>query len=390
MKMMRKILMLALCITMISPVAAQTATQLFAHAKTEKNPNTQIKMLTKVIAKSPRMADAYHYRADAYLSLGRNKQALADYSKTIALRPRDPFRYYARGLAYQKMGRFSLAHADFSKAIALKPAYRNFYLARARANASLEKYEDALRDYQKYRGKRKITTDLSKELIPVYLGAYRYEAAQSLLEQLQASGDDSADLYFWWGRIYSSQNRLDEAVSAYSKAINRNADYSQAYRYRASAFKDMGDKPAALEDYTVLLKLQPEAIFFNRRGLVYEEMKQFKEAAQDYTRAIELLPKWAIPYNNRGFVKMHLKDWNGAKEDLEMAIRLDNSSPTPYVNLAGVYWITKKDRKNTYDNLDKAVRRNFRNFESLYDEDQKGWMFKNINKTAEFRAVLYK
>ena len=387
---MRKIIGIVFCLCMAMGAFAQTASQLFAKAKAEKNPNTQIKMLTKVISKSPRMADAYHYRADAYLSLGRNKQALADYSRTVSLRPRDPFRYYARGLAYQKMGRYSLAQADFSKAISLKPSYRNFYLARARANASLEKYEDALRDYQKYLGKRKPTAALSKEMIPVYLGAYRYEEAIKQLKQLRLAGDDSADLHFWTGRIYSGQNRLDEAVSAYSKAINRDASYAQAYRYRASAFKDMGDKPAALEDYTVLLKLQPEAIFYNRRGLVYEEMKKFKEAAADYTRAIELMPKWAIPYNNRGFAKMNLKDWKGAKEDLETAIKLDGTSPTPYVNLAGVYWLSRKDRKNTYDNLDKAVRRNFKNFESLYDEDQKGWMFKNINKTAEFRAVLYK
>lgn len=387
---MRKIIGIVFCLCMAMGAFAQTASQLFAKAKAEKNLNTQIKMLTKVISKSPRMADAYHYRADAYLSLGRNKQALADYSRTVSLRPRDPFRYYARGLAYQKMGRYSLAQADFSKAISLKPSYRNFYLARARANASLEKYEDALRDYQKYLGKRKPTAALSKEMIPVYLGAYRYEEAIKQLKQLRLAGDDSADLHFWTGRIYSGQNRLDEAVSAYSKAINRDASYAQAYRYRASAFKDMGDKPAALEDYTVLLKLQPEAIFYNRRGLVYEEMKKFKEAAADYTRAIELMPKWAIPYNNRGFAKMNLKDWKGAKEDLETAIKLDGTSPTPYVNLAGVYWLSRKDRKNTYDNLDKAVRRNFKNFESLYDEDQKGWMFNNINKTAEFRAVLYK
>ncbi len=387
---MRRILLTILCLVLTAAAFGETVSQLFAKAKAEKNPNTQIKMLTQVIAKSPRMADAYHYRADAYLTLGRNKQALADYSKTISLRPRDAFRYYARGLAYQKMGRFSLAQADFSKAISLKPSYRDFYLARARANASLEKYEDSLRDYQKYLGKKSPSVAVVKEMIPVYLGAYRYEAAQKQLQRLQEAGDDSADLYFWRGRIYSGQNRLDEAVSAYSKAIHRDASHAQAYRYRAGAFKDMGDLPAALEDYTVLLKLQPEAIFYNRRGLVYEEMKQFKEAAQDYTRAIELLPKWAIPYNNRGFVKMHLKDWKGAKEDLEMAIRLDNTAPTPYVNLAGVYWLSRRDRKNTYDNLDKAVRRNFRNFESLYDDEQKGWMFKNINKTAEFRAVLYK
>ena len=387
---MRKLLLLVCCVCMATVVFAETASQLFAKAKTEKDPNTQIKMLSRVISKSPRMADAYHYRADAYLSLGRNKQALEDYTKTISLRPRDAFRYYARGLAYQKMGRYSLALADFSKAISLKSSYRNCYLARARANVSLERYEDALRDYQKYTGKRKISNELAKEMVPVYISAYRYDAAKKQLKALQAAGDDSAELHFWLGRVLFGQNRLDEAVSAYSKAINRNASYAQAYRYRASAFKDMGDYPAALEDYTVLLKLQPEAIFYNRRGLVYEEMKQFKEAAQDYTRAIELMPKWAIPYNNRGFAKMNLKDWKGAQADLETAIRLDGSSPTPYVNLAGVYWLYKKDRKNVYNNLDKAVRRNFKNFESLYDEDQKGWMFKGINKTAEFRSVLYK
>ena len=387
---MRKILLTVLCICVGTAIFAQTASQLFAQAKTEKDPNAQIKLLSRVISKSPRLADAYHYRADAYLNLGKNKQALTDYTKTISLRPRDAFRYYARGLAYQKMNRLSQALADLSKAISLKPSYRDFYLARARVEASLEKYEDALRDYQKYLGKRKPSNTIAKEMIPVYLSAYRYDAAKKQLQVLQAAGDDSAEIHFLLGRVFYGQNRLDEAVSAYSKAINRDNAYTQAYRYRASAFKDMGDYPAALEDYTVLLKLQPEAIFYNRRGLVYEEMKQFKEAAQDYTRAIELMPKWAIPYNNRGFAKMHLKDWKGAMDDLQTAIRLDGSSPTPYVNLAGVYWLYKKDRKNTYDNLDKAVRRNFKNFESLYDEDQKGWMFKGINKTAEFRSVLYK
>lgn len=387
---MRKLFLLLFCLLCVSAAFGETAAQLLARAKTQADPNAQIKLLTRAVAKSPRMADAYHYRADAYLNLGRYKQALEDYSRTVSLRPRDPFRYYARALAYQKMGRPSLAQADLTKAISLKPAYRNFYLARARANASLGKYEDSLADYQKYLGRRKPAPAIAEELVPVYLGAYRYEAAQKQVSALLAAGNDTADVHFWQGRVLSGQNRLDEAVSAYSKAINRDEGYAQAYRYRAGAFKDMGDYPAALEDYTVLLKLQPEAAFYNRRGLVREEMKQFKEAAEDYTRAIELAPKWAIPYNNRGFAKMNLKDWKGAKEDLETAIRLDGSSPTPYVNLAGVYWLSKKDRKNTYDNLDKAVRRNFKNFESLYDEDQKGWMFKNINKTAEFRAVLYK
>ena len=102
----------------------------------------------------------------------------------------------------------------------------------------------------------------------MYLAAYRYSAAEDLIAAQQAAGNDSADLHYWQGRIFSGQGRLDEAVSAYSKAINRDEAYASAYRYRASAFKDMGDFEASLADYTVLLKLQPEAIFFNRRGLV--------------------------------------------------------------------------------------------------------------------------
>ena len=388
--MIQKYLLLFLFSFISLSASAETGLQLLNRAKQQTDPAAQIKLLNKAISKAPKLADAYHYRADAYLASGKINQALADYSKTVSLRPKDPFRYYARGLAYMQAGRASLAQTDLTKAISLKPAHRDFYLARARANTALNKYELALADYKKYLGKRTPSVTLGRELIPVYLGAYRYPAAEKLISAQQAAGNDSPDLHYWQGRIFSGQGRLDEAVSAYSKAINRDETYASAYRYRAGAFKDMGDFEASLADYTTLLKLQPEAIFFNRRGLVYEEMKDFKHAAEDYSRAIELSPKWAIPYNNRGFVKMQLKDWNGAKADLETAIRLDGTSPTPYVNLAGVYWIAKKDRKNMFDNLDKAVRRNFKNFDSLYDEDQKGWMFKNINKTAEFRAVLYK
>lgn len=387
---MRTFVLILFCLLFSFSVYAQTAAQLFAQAKTEPDPHAQIKLLNRVVAKAPKMADAYHYRGDAYRSLGRNKQAVDDYTHTIKLRPKDPFRYYARALVYMDMGRHAQAVADLTRAAQLKPSYRNFYLARARANAALNKYSDAIADYKKYLGKRKISADLALEITPVYVKSYRYSDAQLLLNTAIAQGKDNADVHFWQGRVFSGLGKTDEAVSAYSKAVNRDDSYAQAYRFRAAAFKDMEDYPAALEDFSKLIELQPEASYYNRRGLVYEEMGQFKKAAEDYSRAIELNPKWAIPYNNRGFAKMHLKDWNGAKEDLETAIKLDGTAPTPYINLAGVYWLGKKDRKNAYQNVDKALHLNFRNIESLFDEDQKGWMFKGLNQTSGFRALLYK
>ena len=58
--------------------------------------------------------------------------------------------------------------------------------------------------------------------------------------------------------------------------------------------------------------------------------------------------------------------------------------------MAGIYWLDSKDRKQMYRYLEKAVKYGFRDFDSLYDEKRKGWMFEDINRTAEFRAILYR
>ena len=388
---MRSLFILLISIWAV-PVFSQTAAELFERAKKETDLSTQIELLSQVIEKSPQHVGAYHYRADAYQASGDTHRAMQDYNRVIALRPKDPFRYYARGLAYQRLGESSLALADFSKAISLRPNYENFYLARARAYQMLGKYSQALADYHQYVDGiwSSASVKLLHEMIPVSLEAYRYEVAQEQLDALTHKGDDSFERYLWQGRLWQSEDKLDEAISAFSKAVNRAPKQAEPYQLRANAFKEQGDYPAALEDYTWVLKLAPSAYWFNRRGLTYEELKDFEHAQDDYNRAVELDPKWAVAYNNRGFARLHLKDYAAAKQDFETAINLDPSAPTPYVNLAGLYWTWKKDRKNMYKNLEKAVNYHFKNYESLFNDDQKGWMFKGVNNTAEFRSILYK
>lgn len=387
---MRKLLFCIGCLCMASAAFAQTSSQLLAQAKLQTDPAKQIKLLTKAVSLSPKMTNAYHYRGDVYRNLGRFRQAEADYTKTIRLAPKDAFRYYARALLYMDMGRYSAAEADLTRAVKLKPAYWNFYLARAQSELKQAKYDQSVQDFKTYLRHRKKTNAVALDLAEAYFGAYKYKDAEKELTALLKKEPDNPKTFWLLGRIKQNRGELDEAVSYYSKAIHRDGRYAAAYRYRALAFKDMGDVQAALDDYTRLLEFQPDAQIYNRRGVVYEENKEFEKASADYTRAIELNPKWSIPYNNRGFAKMNLGDWKGAKEDLETAVSLEPSAPTPYINLAGVYWLSKKDKKNTYRNLELAMKYNFKDFDSLYDEDRKGWMFKGINRSAEFRAIMYR
>lgn len=387
-----RIFLYIICMCAALSAWGETADPLFEQAKQTKDPAQQVELLSQVIEKSPQHVDAYHYRADAYVALEDYVHAVQDYNRVVSLRPKDSFRYYARGLANHKMGENTLAVADFSKAISLNASYENFYLARARSYRALEKYPAALADYKKYVGEtwKGASKPLLREMIPVAIGAYRYDEAQAMLSALKEQGDDSSQLYHWQGQLLQNEGELDEAVSAFSKAVNRAPKNPAWLRSRASAFKEMGDYEAALEDYSLALTLDPKAYWFNRRGLVYEELRDYEHARNDYHQAVVLEPKWAIAYNNRGFARLNLKDFPGAKADFEMAILLDPTAPTPYVNLAGWYWTNKKDRKNMYKYLEKALQHNFENFEALFDDKQKGWLFKEINQTAEFKSALYK
>lgn len=389
---MKKILFLILMNVSIL-AGAQSAGELFARAKAEQNTPARIKLLTQAIEKNKYLPYAYQYRGDAYKEQGKLNAAVADYTAAIKLKPKDAYLYHSRAVAYIAQKKYSSAEEDLNKAIKLKNNAAVFYFNRAAAQLERAKYALAIKDYQKYASLNK-----KKKKDPLYYlglgranaGIYKYHTALEMTDAYIKLAPAAPEGYFNKGYIYYYQGRYDEAVAALSKAINRNPAYAPAYRLRASAFKAIKDYPASAEDYTSLLALTPDFLFYNRRGLVYEEMKEYKLAAADYTAAINLNPRWPITYNNRAYCELHLKQWAAAKKDLDAAIKLDPSLSTPYINLAGYYWLHKKDKKNALKNLDMAINRSFKDYDSLHGEGKKAWLFKNLNTTPEFRALLYK
>ncbi len=78
---------------------------------------------------------------------------------------------------------------------------------------------------------------------------------------------ESSTFYFNRGIAKSKQNKLEESIRDYNKAIELNPNYINAY--------------------------------FNR-GVVYGKQKKIVDAIRDYTKAIELNPNYTNAYINRG------------------------------------------------------------------------------------------
>lgn len=365
----------------------QSAKQFYKDGLNNNNLEQQVILFTQAIEKDPKYILAYHRRADAYKELKQYKKALADYNTIISMSPKDPFKYYARGLLYLEQKNYITAEQDFTSAIKLKNDYEDFYYYRAICLMELNKFNQALKDFEK------LQTPELKNRISFYKGRvnfklYNYDVAEEIFKGLLTDKLYAEDAKLYLARIEINKEKFDEGIALLSQIINQNSKNEKALFLRANALKEVGLYESAIEDYTTLIALNPDYTYYNKRGLIYEQLEKWKDAETDYSKAIKGNPKWSISYNNRGYSRMKMGNFQDAKNDFEISLKNKPIAPTTAINYAGYYWYVKKDKKNMYKYLDYALKYNFKDKDSLYDEKKKGWLFKGINNTLEFRTFI--
>ena len=69
-----------------------------------------------------------------------------------------------------------------------------------------------------------------------------------------------------------------------------------------------------------------DKLYYNSEGVKKADKCKFKEAAEYFTKAIELIPKDSLSYFNRATVKMNIGDLIGASSDFKLSesCRLSN------------------------------------------------------------------
>jgi len=159
----------------------------------------ELTLWNDAVRKSPRKAEPFHYRGDAYRDAGDIEQALADYNKAIEMDPGYVEVYINRG---------------------------NIYIGRARIHKTAEYLKKALADYNK-----------GIELEP-----------------------DQAPVYNNRGNLYKMQGNLQRALADYNKAIELDPRYASAYFNRGILYKQLGNAQQALIDYHKAIELKPDLL----------------------------------------------------------------------------------------------------------------------------------
>ena len=134
---------------------------------------------------------------------------------------------------------------------------------------------------------------------------------------------------------------LEAAIDAYTRAIELNPGFTEAYSNRGNAKDERGQHEAALADYDRAIELNPGfAEAYSNRGSTKNHLRQHEAAIADYDRAIELNPDSAEAYSNRGNAKDDLGQHEAAIADHDRAIELNPDEP------ARVYYNRGNAKKN--------------------------------------------
>lgn len=235
-------------------------------------------------------AAALRAEGDALAGQGANNMALARYTEAIKLDPGNAAARFRRGLVFLRDGKAALAAHDFSRAIELggePAALAEYHLNRGRALAAQDKLQDALQDYG-----AAAALDPANSTTWLELGRVH--------DKLAAASADASD----------KSIHTTAAINAYSRAIELDAQFAEAYFNRGAAFERGRERKRAIADFVRVLALPSAG----------PELKEAARARLDQLGATAARP---APAQRRVRVVLHYADPRDASaiEPLVRALR---------------------------------------------------------------------
>jgi len=265
--------------------------------------------------------------------------------------PSNAHGYTNLAAAYQGMDNFAAARDAFQKAVTIDPRgeVENWYFI-GTLDEHLGRGAQAIQDYQKYamsapkgqyvanaqarvraltanpNATQKMVTQAqqkaSGEADAAYQDAVKLQQENKLEESVEAYkkalqlAPNEASYHYSLGTAYQAQNKFDEAIAAYSKAAQLNPKepaYPQLVKqlkaakaapFIESAIKkqttkdDKGgyDLSGAIADYEAALKLSDDPSTHMNLGTAYQGNNNVPKAMAEYKRALQMDPKQCDAY----------------------------------------------------------------------------------------------
>ncbi|WP_179504487.1 MULTISPECIES: tetratricopeptide repeat protein [unclassified Sphingomonas] len=226
------------------------------------------------------------------------KASASEVAASLATTPSSAAEYRQRASLLMQQGRRKEALADFDKAVALDPGDVSGW-----ANRAVIRIQDG---------------DLP--------------GAHADLARALALDPGFVQVFIAQGMLADAEHRPNDALAAYTKALQREPGQAFALHQRAAAHTALGQDEEASADRLAAAEAMAaadpgNARAYGEKGNVELDEGKFDAAIFDFDKALELEPNNAMALADRGLAWVWKDDKVAAERDLDAAFALDPKNP---------------------------------------------------------------
>jgi len=128
------------------------------------------------------------------------------------------------------------------------------------------------------------------------------------------------EAFLWRGHARYGAYLYKEAIGDYNKVIELSPGESQAYHYRGLSKYNLKQYSEAIPDFSLAIKYDPSyANGYYWRGNCYYSQQKYVAAIEDFNKTVELSPKFTDGYYMRGLSRYNLQEYTKGLEDFVQA-----------------------------------------------------------------------
>jgi tetratricopeptide (TPR) repeat protein len=282
--------------------------------RSNRKPEAAIGAYRKAIQIDFNSAEAYHELGDLLSEQRRPEEALAAYRRAIQVNAKDADAFRGLGNALFDQKRPEEAIAAYRRAIQVNPKNAAAYAGLGNALMEQRKLSDAIETYQQALALAENSGGDSDSYSDSNLDKHSNKYAENSVSAHTLA-------LVGLGRALQAQQRLDDAIVLYRRAIRLSPDYALTYVFLGHALT---------------------------------EQKQFNEANNNYHQALtrpnlkklRLGDSHALAHNGLGMVLQRQGKLQAAIQEYEQAVSIDLSYETGHKNLKGAkQWLMKQARQ---------------------------------------------
>ena len=247
----------------------------------------------------------------------RTQQDLANLTEQLQKNPDHPQGLYLLAQTYLELGKHDEARKTIAQLDQISGSDFRTQTGVGVLLARYRLYDEAIQHFQAALTANPDLDDVKFDLADAYFRKGDYAQALAAAQQVSAAGQRDDAFLSLFGDIYAHLGDTARATQIFLDAINRNPDNDQYYL--SLALIELREKNAGGAEVTLrkgLARIPSSGKIYWGLGIVSVLQGQTLQAAEDFERAMDLLPEWPGSYSTLGFFYFQTGEIAKAREVL--------------------------------------------------------------------------